>query len=478
METVTTCCSQCEHRLGSLVNLWTQIGKRYISPVVQPAHALGISPEGIVRQGEIGTIVDSWGQLLLRASSVQIKDAGGHGAIQPTIQRLLDLKNPPADEVQPEDSEDNDHGSRSSENRNHRQATNEILKLDRIRNEVDAQREDIERLDTAGYQIVVSFNQAVQRIDEEVGNLKNEMVQMTGDLSDHSTKTKGFADDIKSTQAEIKEIQKTLQPLAAQSHYGQESSSIKNAIAEADASWRVELCVKWEKHQQQLNLLESKLESARRDLEDFQTSFQDARTTAKAALLASKANTEEIVALKAELQHLRQELALERSYKSSTTNPVFASREMDIITSSITKISHRASQVETLQMEFELLKGRVQRMEAQTTTSQRDPTVSLQREPHHSQLVNLKRKASLTCHVEDSINSGCPSSAVPNASDDHVAQSSTAHAPTLDSPPPTKARRNSSVAGIPKLTKSGAVDKRTLKKRGSKSTTTIRKVKG
>ncbi|KAI0448523.1 hypothetical protein F5B21DRAFT_105281 [Xylaria acuta] len=504
METVTACCSQCEHRLGSLLNLWAQIGKRYISPVV---HALDISPEGAVQQGETGTIVAGCtiqnvvcsqcrsvlgskclssavnhvlheGQLLLRTSSIQIKDLDGHGTVQPTIQRLLNLKNPPTDEVRPEgNSEDNDHVSRSSENCNRRQATNGIPKLDHILSKIDAQGEEIERLDTAGYHIVASFNQTVQRIDEDVENLKNEMVQMTGDLSDHSTKTKGLADDIMSTQTEIKEIQKTLQPSAAHSHFGQESPPTRNAAAEANASWRVELCDKWEKHQQQLNLLGTKLENARQDLDDFQASFESARTTAKAALLASKANTEDIVALKAELQHLRQELALERSYKSSTTSPAFSIREIDILTSNITKIGQRASQVETLQMEFELLKGRVQRMEAQTT-SQKGPAISLQREePAHSQLTNSNCKVSSGCHVEDGISAGSPSAAL-NASEGYVSQSLTTHATTSYSPPPPKARRDSSRVGVPKLTKSGAVDKRTLRKRGSKSATTIRKVRG
>lgn len=60
METATAYCSQCEHRLGSLLNLWTQIGKKYISPVVQTALALDISSEGVIRQGDIGTVVDGW----------------------------------------------------------------------------------------------------------------------------------------------------------------------------------------------------------------------------------------------------------------------------------------------------------------------------------------------------------------------------------------------------------------------------------
>ncbi|KAI0193200.1 hypothetical protein EV127DRAFT_479043 [Xylaria flabelliformis] len=487
MESVATCCSQCEHRLGSLLNLWTQIGKRYISPV-QAAHALDISPEGVIRQGEVGTIVENCriqnivcnqcgsvlgskclssavnhvlheGQLLLRTSSIRIKDLDGRDTIQPTIQRLLNLK-----------STEDDHGSRPSENYNHRQTTSGTPKLYRILNEVNAQRGELERLDTAGYHIVASFDQAVQRINEEVEKLKTDMVQMTGDLSDYSARTRVLADDIQG-------IQKTLQPLAAQSNSKQESSYIRNAISEAKVSWRVELRDKWEKHQQQLNLLEVKFVNAQQDLKDSQASFESARTTAKAALLASEANTGEIASLKAELQHLRQELALERSYKSSTTNPVFAGREMDILTSNITKIGQRASQVETLQMEFELLKGRVQWMEAQTTASQKGPAISPQREESlHPQPMNSNRKGSLGCLMEDGISVGS-TSVIPNGNNGYGGQSLTTHTTASYSPPLTKARRSSSRVGMPKLTKSGAIDKRTLKKRSSKSAITTPKVR-
>ncbi|KAI1425382.1 hypothetical protein F5Y12DRAFT_784656 [Xylaria sp. FL1777] len=495
MEVVSIFCSRCDHALGGLLNLWTQIGKGYISPVVQAEAALDMSPEGPVQHGEKGTIVDNCriqglvcaqcrstlgskclssavnhvlheGSLLLRISSVRIMNPNGHVAIKPNIQRVLSLKNPPV-----HDSQDDDHSSAFSEDYSHAEAADENPRLSHILHKINAQGEKIEKLDTTGYQIVASFNQSVQHIDETIRNLKNDMAQVTGDLSDNSSKTRRLTDDILTAKTEIKEIKKVLQPLSTQSHLEREPSSIKNAAVEANASLRAEFNGTLEKQQQKLNVLGSEIENIGRDLKGFQSLLEAAQATANAALSASNANTQEIIALKTELEQTKQELALERSYKSSSSNPVFASREMDILTSNITKIGHRASQVETLQMEFELLKGRVQRMEAQAPTWQRDSTTGLQRqEPQHSHSVNPKHNTSSSYYMEDSLNCNIPSSTAQNAIENNVSWSSspTTLQSALGSPPSTKAPRNAPRISVPRLTKSGAVDKRSLRKSSSK----------
>ena len=60
MDVVSICCSQCHHGLGTLLNLWTQIGKSYISPVVYADAALDVRLDGAIQHGEKGTIVDNW----------------------------------------------------------------------------------------------------------------------------------------------------------------------------------------------------------------------------------------------------------------------------------------------------------------------------------------------------------------------------------------------------------------------------------
>ncbi|KAI0539259.1 hypothetical protein GGR58DRAFT_243243 [Xylaria digitata] len=496
METVTACCGQCGHHLGTILNLWTQIGKCYISPVIEAKVALDVDSDGAIQQGKKDTIIYNCevqkincsqcrsilgskclsstvnhvlheGQLLLRTSSIQIKDLNSQVDVEPIVQRVLNLKNnPPVD-----DSEVDNHSSTFFRNYNPRQATNENPELSHILNTINAQGEALERLDTAGYQIVASFNQAVQRIDGEVKFLKNEMTQVTGDLSVNNTKSRSLFDDILSTRTDIEGIKRALQPIVAQSRTEEQALSIRNAIAEASTSLRLEFSRTWGKCQERLYLLESELQNVRQDLKGFQTSLEGAQATAKATLSTSDANTKEIVALKNELENLKRDLVLERSHRSSSTNAVFASRELDILTSNITKIGYRASQVETLQMEFELLKGRVQRIEAQPPNWQRDPPTDLQgQEPQDSRSIDSKQMASPEFSSEGSNNPAIPSSIAPNLRDDHVSWS--------NSPPLEKAHINATRAGVVKLTKSGAIDKRTIRKSGSKRTGTVRKVRG
>jgi hypothetical protein len=63
METVFCECKKCDAPIGRFVNLWTQIGKSYFSPVVEPEDDLAIKCKGAVRIGERGTLVEEWSAL-------------------------------------------------------------------------------------------------------------------------------------------------------------------------------------------------------------------------------------------------------------------------------------------------------------------------------------------------------------------------------------------------------------------------------
>ncbi|KAI0433667.1 hypothetical protein F5Y09DRAFT_350962 [Xylaria sp. FL1042] len=498
METVSIFCSRCDHRFGALLNLWTQIGKGYISPIVQAEIPLDISPGGAIQDGEKGTIVDNCrvqglvctqcgstlgskclssainhvlheGSLILRASSIQIKDPNSHVTIKPIIQRVLSLKNPPV-----RDSEDNSHSSTFSQGYSYKQAANDNPRLNHILNEIDAQGEKLEQIDTAGYQIVASFNQSVQHMNETIRNLQNDMTGMTGKLSDNSAKTRSLTDEILSTKTEIEDIKRALQPLTTQGHLEREPYSIKKAVIEANASLRVEFDDTWEKHQQKLSLLGSELENIERSLIGLRTLLEGVNITANAASSATSTNTEEIAALRTELEQLRQELARERPYRSSSTNLAFTPHEIDILTRNITKIGQKAGQVESLQMEFELLKGRLQRMEAQAPTWEREPAAGLQRqEPQHSHSMSQKYNSYPDHSMEDRPGPNTPLPTTPNVRDHDVSWSSSPT--TLNSSLSAKASRKAPRVGGQRLTKSGTVDKRCLRKRGLKQAAPMRK---
>jgi hypothetical protein len=61
MEVLRCKCAKCDSELGHFMNLWTQIGKNYFSPLVAPSDELeAIVANGPSRSGEAGTIIGGW----------------------------------------------------------------------------------------------------------------------------------------------------------------------------------------------------------------------------------------------------------------------------------------------------------------------------------------------------------------------------------------------------------------------------------
>ncbi|KAI0203851.1 hypothetical protein F4808DRAFT_390260 [Astrocystis sublimbata] len=462
MENITIFCSDCNHHLGSCPNIWLQIGEKLISPLKiagdTDTRPLDIALAGASQLGPRGTLFEAcrgqrvvctqcasrlgsiWrtpdvnhilqtGQLCLRIHSLQIRDSGGHNTVRPTIQRQLDPKSSPKSEVLAEDNAETNHHSRSSENHNHGHATNGASKIDFILNEVNTQRVEIERIDRAGSHVVASLNQSAQQISQEVAKIKNDLTQV-------STKNQGLADDVWSTRSEIRRIQEILQPLAAQSQLEPVWSAIKDAIAEAKAELRVELRDEFANHQQQLDSLGAALKNTKTELRDCQATCERARVTAEASMISSKANAEEIVALRAELLQSRHELTLERSRESPNTHSIVSQSEVDILATTIRSIAQRASQVETLQMELDLLRGRVQKMEARTTSTEGGPVAGLQRleEPQNHQPTNSSQMVANVTVPEATL-----ATFIPEA--DRASQSQTIDGTASYAPPSSKRRK-------------------------------------
>lgn len=60
MRTVTFACRGCDSPIGDFTNLWTQIGKSYFSPIIDPQRSPDIRSHGPLRAGEKGTLVEGW----------------------------------------------------------------------------------------------------------------------------------------------------------------------------------------------------------------------------------------------------------------------------------------------------------------------------------------------------------------------------------------------------------------------------------
>ncbi|KAI1109171.1 hypothetical protein F5Y14DRAFT_433524 [Nemania sp. NC0429] len=342
MELMRVNCSTCNGQLNDmLLNFWAQIGRDRISPVIQPKCPWNIGPANIMRQGEKGTILEScrvqevlckWcrsilgsecisspvnhllhkGQLLLRTSSIQVKDFHGHVTYVPVITRKLNFRTRLDNNLQPRDYYRYGY-------KNYRQLMGESPEISHVLENIDAQREDIKRLDVVGGQVETSLSLAMHHIKNELRKLEMEMTQMTDRSSETSTRNGSLKKDAPSAKAEIGKTKRAIRPLVAQRQLEQKSSSMRNTIGKVGTSLRIESSNNWRKHQQRLNLLKSELESIRFGSKELQVLLERAHTTAKTALAASDWGTEKMGALEAEMLHLGNKLEAKRSYKPSST---------------------------------------------------------------------------------------------------------------------------------------------------------------
>ena len=221
------------------------------------------------------------------------------------------------------------------------------LDISHIQADLDVQREDIDRIDSAGYQIVSAFDKAVLRIEHEMQGLQDSfknLKQNMGENHDHLSSLKTEVIDIKKTAAGIKAVDSL--------------SSLVTSLKTTVSSLRHDLDATSMHIRKDLIAVKSSVSRTKKEVDDISAVVSGC--TSAAEIYAN-----EVKSLRAELTALRKQLMHNRSGQSTTsTNTAASSREVDILASNIAKIGNRANQVETLQMEFDILKGRVERMEA------------------------------------------------------------------------------------------------------------------
>jgi FtsZ-binding cell division protein ZapB len=109
---------------------------------------------------------------------------------------------------------------------------------------------------------------------------------------------------------------------------------------------------------QELAMAQAELRKTQREVEELRVKASSNSTARDQAA--------EMAALRKQMAEVRKDMDLVRkvvSDRKDASSSAFPSRELEILTSNIAKIGNRASQVETLQMELDILKGRVERVE-------------------------------------------------------------------------------------------------------------------
>ncbi|KAL0764295.1 hypothetical protein CaCOL14_013348 [Colletotrichum acutatum] len=386
-----------------------------------------------------------------QASIVSLKKNGT--PVELYVRRKLKLR----DDSRPGSYSANNHlnsDSRQGFGSGHGSPNSEHIDFSRLRVDVDAQRESIERIDAAGFQVVSQLNSAVSRIEKEMAKLNSTMDQLQSDLDLHKA-------DLKSVKTEVFSREYSTQNSPELSRLESQVRTANTAISEIK---KLSEEVKRENYE-----LRNDLQTSRKDhkwLKSFTLGLQShvASTyhTIQNTLDMSTDNAKETASLQIELSQLRQIMDQGRKKKLDLSKQQIPSRELDILVSNITKIGARANQVEPLQMEFDLFKSRLQRLEASAGRPSQ-PCEELQIAP------SQQSESAGTSGISDDIDP-VSNSLYEEAPVKFFSEARPASPKVLQ---PTSRKRKApaeKTAGAgaenksPRLTRSGAIDERSIKK--------------
>ncbi|KAF4822771.1 hypothetical protein CGCSCA5_v002243 [Colletotrichum siamense] len=469
MDTVQCRCKNCQANLAKFANLWTQIGKSYFSPVLEAKGDVKTVDVEPIRKGEPQTLVaecelkdiacakcqqvigikclsspvnhvfdDS--QILLRQNSVLFLDRKSNPS-ELRVRRTLDLRLSEASRP------GYCHDSGLSDG--HASIASEYIDLLDIQADLETQREDIERIDTAGYQVVSQFNDTITRIDREVKKLNGAMMNLRRDIDNHAA-------DMFTVKKDVASMRQSLRQDSLTSPLHSKLKTASAAVAEMG-----KLCqdakVETEKLNQEVHTTKHQLQQLEIASSNLRQELASARKATKDALGIAKDTAKETANLRMELAKLKE--SLETHHRKHDPKPEFLMpRELDILASNITKIGNRANQVESLQMELDLFKSRVQRLEASVETSTRGrddrppKSVSPKTYPDALGIADSPVKTT-TLQQEVEAPSQLTEEPMPKATQPQARKRRAAPEPADDQG-----------TAHPKLTKSGAIDKRRTKR--------------
>ncbi|KAL7807843.1 hypothetical protein V8C26DRAFT_423703 [Trichoderma gracile] len=365
MDIVAVRCAKCDSTLGTLVNLWTQIGKKYITPVAyveDKAEADKIAATGAVRSGDAGTLVEGCGQIIFRITSIVLKPATDlRRKAEPKIQRILQLRGQPkpsplngkAPPPPPQDGEA--PPSRAS------------FDIIQIQADLEAQQDEIQRIGAAGFQVMSAFDSTVARFEKQ-------MRQLSDSVANVRREGEGQQADIKSLKTQMSDAKWSSDGDAVVARLDQQLQTTDRVVTE------LRQIIK--KSQTETNHLRIELSAAQKEITEakranarLKKDADEAKQVAQEGVAASKMYASEVASLRREMAQLRSELAQQQDMRHSSVDedPSISSHQLDILASNISKIGNRASQVESLQMEFDLFRTRIQRLEARVAGSTPNP---------------------------------------------------------------------------------------------------------
>ncbi|KAL7922706.1 hypothetical protein ACQKWADRAFT_320652 [Trichoderma austrokoningii] len=368
MDLVAVRCAKCDSKLGTLANLWTQIGKKYITPVTHTedkGDADKISVTGAVRIGDADTLVEACGQIIYRITSINLKIAKDlRRKAEAKIQRILQLRGQSA-ATQAKLSTTSGKAVPQSETTPSR----DRFDIMQIQADLEVQQDEIQRIGVAGFQVMSNFDSTVARLDKQMRQLSESIASVRKD-------GEGQQADIKSLKAQMNDAKRS----------GQNDDGV---VARLDQQLQTtdrvvtELRQLIQKSKSETTGLRSELKAAQKEITEvkkanarFTQEADEAKQAAQEGIATAKLYASEVASLRREIAQLRSDLAQENDHRHSSAgeDPSISSHQLDILASNISKIGNRASQVESLQMEFDLFRTRVQRLETRMANGTPNPS--------------------------------------------------------------------------------------------------------
>ncbi|KAM4059559.1 hypothetical protein HRG_011615 [Hirsutella rhossiliensis] len=426
MDRVVCKCAKCDAILGSLINLWLQLGKKYITPLThaQDDDPFPIATSGLVRQGDADTLVGgcqlqdaecakcranlgqkclkspvnhvlSDGQIIFRITSVILKLAGDlRRKAEPKIQRVLQLKNHASEHQNAPSSQTESVNPEPGAAQNSPAADSPDLM--QMQAELDAQRQHINRIGATGMQVVTNFETVMARVDRQMQQLSESIDSIRKDRDEQRN-------DLGALKSEVVDAKWDCQNNSVVARLDQQLQTTDRVVTELRQALHQSKS-ETQGLREQLTVAEQALQGAKGDAATLKTQIDETNQAVRESIAASREHVCEVSSLRREVKQLRAELAQERAQPQPAEPSSFSSHELDILASSISKIGNRASQVETLQMDFELFRARLQRLEARAIAPGANTSRTLGVEAHardddEAQPVyegNARRKRALT----------------------------------------------------------------------------------
>lgn len=290
-----------------------------------------------------------------------------------TVTRTLHLRKPPAtfEETPSKPGPSTPYSQGPSATKTKFDAPN----LSQIQAALDLNRQDIDRIDTAGFSIVSALDEAVQRVETETNKLQKSVQGLREDFG-------GNQADIAILKTELKDIRKTVGDYAASAISRLESQI--QSLSEAVPGVRIELNTISTQSGKDILRLEAQLSQAKKESEHL-------KGIVESNALIGRENTKELKSLRTDVLTLKNLPSQRPAPQPLERSTGFSNRGLDILTDNIARLGNRASQVETLQMQFEILKGRVERVEGENSSTSTGTSTSMtpahppghRKRPHH-----------------------------------------------------------------------------------------------